>query len=141
MTNELFKEYITTILHSDKAGYGFVNDLTDYILSHNAESHVNHIISLWDYCVNQKKTYQVTYFSSSKLNLIGLNRDNILHATTPICSNDENIKTYANNNFIWHDRFIAIPINYYLIEIIILTLEELLFLFLIKLLIYFLQNN
>ena len=111
MTNELFKEYITTILHSDKAGYGFVNDLTDYILSHNAESHVNHIISLWDYCVNQKKTYQVTYFSSSKLNLIGLNRDNILHATTPICSNDENIKTYANNNFIWHDRFIAIPIN------------------------------
>ena len=88
MTNELFKEYITTILHSDKAGYGFVNDLTDYILSHNAESQVNHIISLWDYCVNQKKTCQVTYFSSSKLNLIGLNRDNILHAATPICSND-----------------------------------------------------
>lgn len=110
MTNELFQEYITVILHSDKAGYGFVNDLTDYILSHNT-SHVNHIISLWDYSVNQKKTYQTTYFSSNRLNLIGLNRDNILQATTPICSNDENIKLYASNNFIWHDRFIAIPIN------------------------------
>lgn len=110
--NHLFlTELIKTVLDSTRPGLGFFNEFAEKLLSFPySETRINHIVQLWD-CVFKSGEYQqLTYFSSSKLNLVGVNRRAIMRSPSPI-TQKSNIKGIVDDTFVWANNFIAFPIK------------------------------
>ena len=51
------------------------------------------------------------YFSSSTLNLIGLNRKRLLACDHPVMSGGPDVSDFVDDGFVWKDRFLALPMN------------------------------
>lgn len=109
MNSLIFDSLINAILKSTRPGFGFVFDFMDTVLSQ--DSGVKHSISIWNYVLPDGEERDADYFSSSTLNLIGLNRKHLLEADHPVTSADNDAYEYVDQRFVWKDRFIALPIN------------------------------
>ncbi len=115
MRNTLFHNCVKTITNSNRPGWGFVLDFIDVVLSDDIRENykIRHAITIWNYVLPNGEERQVEYFSSSTLNLIGLNRKKLFESDHVIFNNNSDLSDYFGDQFMWRDRILAIPINSY----------------------------
>lgn len=114
MKEELRNICISSFVDSVSPGWGFIVDFVSSLLSFNREeTGLSNIVMLWDYPVTSGQIKKVTYFSSTKLNMIGLHREHVLLSKKVLYSADEDKNTYVDKAFMWYDNYVIIPVNAY----------------------------
>ena len=109
----LFSKCISSIINSDKPGYGFVNDFAECLLSADyAATGINSIVVVWTYEIGEGTTIELEYtHPTKKLSLGGYYKQTLLNANRVICSNDSDVSDFVSSDFLWHDHFVFIPVN------------------------------
>lgn len=113
MPNLVLDSCINAIAKSTSPGFGFVFDFIDAVLSQGdvMGTEVKHAISIWNYVLPDGEECKAEYFSSSTLNLIGLNRKRLLACDHPVMSGGPDVSDFVDDGFVWKDRFLALPMN------------------------------
>lgn len=113
MEEHLFNKCISSIINSDKPGYGFVNDFVQCLLSFGHDkTGISNIAVVWSYELGEGNVVEPQYFfPSTKLSLSGFYKNVLFNAKRVVKSNDVDVANYVSSHFIWKDNFIFIPIN------------------------------
>lgn len=113
MEDKLFVRCISSIINSDKPGYGFVNDFADCLLTIGQEkTGISNIAVIWSYELGEGNLVEPEYFHpANKLSLIGYNKSALLNAERVVLSSDSDIANYVSLRFLWKDSFVFIPIR------------------------------
>lgn len=113
MEEGLFGKCISSIINSDKPGYGFINDFVESLLSANKnETGISNIAVIWSYELGKDNVVEPEYFHpANKLSLSGCYKKVILNADRVVFSSDPDISNFVSARFIWKDNFVFIPIQ------------------------------
>ena len=113
MGEGLFVKCVSSIINSNKPGYGFVNDFADCLLATDQDkTGISNIAVIWSYELGEGNLVEPEYFHpAGKLSLSGCYKNALLNADRVVLSDDSDIAKYVSIRFLWKDNFVFIPIK------------------------------
>lgn len=114
MDSESFEKIIQVILESKAPGFGFVDELIEFLTVNSADTEVRKAAVVWHlaYDGNNTKEY-VVYAQNDAFNIRGINYSRIYNIEDPLFPSSPSINMIVDNRFPWRDRFAIIPIYKY----------------------------
>lgn len=115
MNSRTFHNIIQVIMESKSPGFGFVDDMIEYLTVNSVITGVRRAAVVWHLSYDGKSTNEyVVYAQNDAFNIRGINYKRIYDLTEPLFPSSPNINMIVDNRFFWMDRFAIIPIYNYL---------------------------
>ena len=115
MNSRSFQEIIKVILESKSPGFGFVDDMIEYLTVNSVMTGVRKAAVVWHLSYDGKSTNEyVVYAQNDAFNIRGINYKRIYDIKEPLFPTAQNINMIVDNRFPWMDRFAILPIYNYL---------------------------
>lgn len=113
MEKLLFNEIITKLLTSNKAGFGYIEDLLEILNENRIILNINNAVIVWKYTTNDIEREDIYFLNNQKFSFDCFDLQKIWENNACLDSRRDNLKTYKNSNQFDGFHSIVIPINLY----------------------------